>query len=152
MNKYLIFGLLAMILVACGVDNTITFDNPESCSVVDNLLTCPDGSTFDLATLQGEQGPPGPQGQPGPIGPQGLPGPQGEQGSAADPALIVDLIDPCGPTSGPDEVLFILSTGQFAAWYKDVGLVVLEDGTYRTTDSQQCRFRISDSGTTLTEL
>lgn len=55
---------------------------------------------------------------------------------------IKEVIDPCGDGPGQDEILLVLSEGSVVAWYKDLGLVELEDGNYVTTDSQSCSFSI----------
>jgi hypothetical protein len=98
---------------------------------------------------QGEQGPqgaagpagsPGAEGPQGPIGPTGPIGPAGEEGQPS----IIEIIDPCGPgDNGPDEILFRLSTGELVAWYHNLGLVVLADGAYQTTDKQKCQFTVT---------
>lgn len=89
----------------------------------------------------GDVGPQGPQGEVGATGPQGLPGVDGED-------AIIEVIDPCGDKPGHvDEVLFRLSNGDIAAWYEDVGLVILEKNVkYKTTDEQECKFKINNAG------
>ena len=67
---------------------------------------------------------------------------------------IVELVDPCGPHAGYDEVLLKTSNGKFIAYF-EVGqgqgnqkrfLSVLEENVlYATTDTQACTFRIINS-------
>lgn len=112
------------------------------------------GETGDVGPKgdQGDQGVAGADGQKGdkgdpgesivgPQGPQGLPGVDGKD-------AIIEVIDPCGDKPGHvDEVLFRLSNGDIAAWYEDVGLVILEKNVkYKTTDKQECKFKISNAG------
>ena len=147
--KKALLVLATFLLIACG-------ERPI-CFLEDGIVFCGD-ATFDLDSLQG---PPGPQGEPGIAGIDGkdgvdgidgLDGVDGAKGEPGDPGLITSMIDPCGDSPGQDEVLFILSDGRHAAWYLDVGLVILTDGTYQTTDKQKCRFRISEGGTKYEEL
>lgn len=138
MFRAILIAIIGTLLLAgCGSDDFAVYD-PET-----GIITFADGSQLTRDELRGPQGETGPQGPQGVQGPAGQNGQDGADGDAGDPGLIVDTIDPCGPHDGPDEVLFILSNGQFAAWYKNVGLVILEDGTYITTDKQRCKFRIS---------
>lgn len=82
------------------------------------------------------------------IGPRGETGDVGPVGPAGNDAII-EVIDPCGPNpDGPDEVLFRLSSGEIVAWYKNLGLSVLGDGSYITTDNQRCYFSIHNNITT----
>ncbi|MCB0801773.1 MAG: collagen-like protein [Flavobacteriales bacterium] len=162
MKKLLLISTISM-LVACGeqpVKLVLSFPSGGlSCStkqVADgSLITCPDGSSsYVYNGKQGDVGPVGPQGETGPqgeAGSDGLNGSNGSNGSNGIDAFITGYIDPCGDHSGPDEVLFTLSDGRYAAWYLDLGLVILTDGSYRTTDNQQCRFTISNNGLTYTE-
>lgn len=57
---------------------------------------------------------------------------------------VAEIVDPCGDGRGFDEVLLVMDSGAIIAWYKNLGLVVLDDGYYRTTDKQRCRFQIED--------
>lgn len=147
----------------------------STCSVTDvedgALVSCPDGTSeyvYDGANgadgkdgekgdkgdtgeqgLPGENGKDGVDGQDGEQGPMGPVGPQGPSGLSNTPGLtgyIVGYIDPCGDSTGLDEILFVLSDGKYAAWYFNVGMVVLTDGTYKTTDAQACHFTISNNG------
>lgn len=60
-----------------------------------------------------------------------------------DQMPILEIVDPCGDGPGVDEVVIILEGGLYLAWYKNVGLAVLEEITqYKTTDAQKCRFKI----------
>lgn len=102
--------------------------------------TGPQGDKGDKGDT-GDVGPQGPQGEVGATGPQGLPGVDGED-------AIIEVIDPCGDKPGHvDEVLFRLANGDIAAWYKNVGLVILEKNVkYQTTDKQKCKFKINNAG------
>jgi hypothetical protein len=95
----------------------------------------------------GAKGDKGEVGSTGPQGEQGVAGEKGDQGENGQDAII-EVIDPCGDKNNSvDEVLFRLATGEIAAWYKDVGLVVLEKNVkYVTTDSQACKFKINNNG------
>lgn len=94
----------------------------SSCSVSNGVITCTDGTHYVIPTPRD--------------GPEGPAGPAGRDS-------IVRIIDPCGPHgSGVDELVFVLSTGQLVVWYQNVGLVALKDGNYRTTDQQQCNFKV----------
>lgn len=100
--------------------------------------------------MAGGKGDAGDTGQAGPTGPVG---PRGEAGDTivgpAGADAIIEVIDPCGPNpDGPDEVLFRLSSGEIVAWYKNLGLSVLGDGNYITTDNQRCYFSIHNNITT----
>lgn len=59
---------------------------------------------------------------------------------------VAEVIDPCGDMAGHfDEVILRLHDGTYIAYFQDGGrrfLGVLSDGSYRTTDRQQCRFSI----------
>jgi len=70
-------------------------------------------------------------------------GQDGENGTdGADAEYFIEkVVDPCGDGKGVDEILLVTMDGVLA-WYKNVGLVVLEDGNYVTTDKQRCKFSI----------
>lgn len=58
---------------------------------------------------------------------------------------IVEFIDPCGDSSGFDEILLKTSTGKIVAYFEQGNkrfLTILGNGTYQTTDNQACRFKI----------
>ena len=62
---------------------------------------------------------------------------------------IVSMIDPCGNGPAYDEVLLRTKSGQTIAYFQSGSnefLTVLEPGTYRTTDTQQCNFTMSATG------
>lgn len=61
---------------------------------------------------------------------------------------IYKVHDPCGDDPGkPDEVILELKNGIFLAWYKNLGLSVLEkEVNYVTTDDQKCLFKINSQG------
>lgn len=63
-------------------------------------------------------------------------------------AYVTELIDPCGPSAGFDEVLIRLSSGELIAYFENGGkrfLTVLSPGNYQTTDSQACVFTLDSS-------
>lgn len=136
-NSCVVEQLDAGALIMCGESSAFVYDGIDG---VDGAQG-PQGIQ-GVAGVQGEQGEQGAQGE------QGVQGAQGVQGLDASDAFIVGYIDPCGDSPGVDEVLFVLSDGRMAAWYKNVGLVILEDGTYQTTDKQKCVFTISNNGVT----
>lgn len=78
-------------------------------------------------------------------GVNGVDGQNGIDGQDGEDAkyFVTEVVDPCGASSGPDEILLVTNAG-IMAWYKNVGLVLLEDGNYVTTDSQRCRFSVQD--------
>jgi len=61
---------------------------------------------------------------------------------------ILEIIDPCGDNPGQfDEVLFRLSSGEVVAYFEQGSkrfLTVLNPGNYRTTDTQNCNFTITE--------
>lgn len=63
--------------------------------------------------------------------------------AARNNVQIYGFIDPCGPSTTFDEILLDTNYG-VVAYYKNLGLVVLEDGAYATTDNQKCNFFIRD--------
>lgn len=82
-------------------------------------------------------------------GEDGQDGVDGEDGQDADSNFfIVEVHDPCGDKPGhPDEVILELEDGSFVAWYKNLGLSVLDKNVhYRTTDKQKCDFKIDSNG------
>lgn len=68
----------------------------------------------------------------------------GSDGEDAPPTEFtpVGLIDPCLDGAGQDEVLLLLGSGDIMAWYYNLGLSVLPDGSYITTDTQACHFTV----------
>jgi hypothetical protein len=58
---------------------------------------------------------------------------------------IVEFYDPCGDGAGYDEIILKTSSGKLIAYF-EIGskrfLTVLTDGSYRTTDSQECVFTV----------
>lgn len=76
-------------------------------------------------------------------------GSSGEDGEDANSSfLITQVLDPCGNTPNkPDEIILKLQNGSFMAWYKNLGLSLLEKNVhYRTTDKQKCDFEITEDG------
>ena len=73
----------------------------------------------------------------------GSDGSDGQDGINGVDGLFVAYIDPCGDEKAHDELLYIDNSGQFHAWFKDVGHVILNEGTlYQTTDGSSCKFKI----------
>jgi len=73
----------------------------------------------------------------------GSDGSDGQDGIDGIDGLFVAYIDPCGDEKAHDELLYIDNSGQFHAWFKDVGHVILNEGTlYQTTDGSSCKFKI----------
>lgn len=138
-----IIWILAFVFGGCGTHSQRK--EVTGCKVSGTAIIC-DGETIEITELIPEPI----EGPKGDTGPQGPKGDDGLQGVAGDPGLIVALLDPCGDGAGQDEIIFILNDGRFCVWYKDVGLVVLTDGNYQTTDSQKCKFNVT--GTVLTEI
>lgn len=131
--KYVLTILLISTLIACGDD--LAFK----------------GANFFPATDIVAQGVPGPQGPKGEPGEPGAPGQPGEPGAPGADAVLA-IIDPCGDHPGhQDEVLLLLSNGQYLAYFRGFGseefLTILEWGkSYVTTDDQECHFKISATG------
>lgn len=76
--------------------------------------------------------------------PNGMDGSDGQDGANGQDSIL-DLIDPCGDGPGPDEILIVLSDGNIIAWYKNLGLTILQcDTVYVTTDKQKCKFKITE--------
>lgn len=75
---------------------------------------------------------------------------QSQIASLATQESIVELIDPCGDNPGQyDEVLIRTSSNKLIAFFEQGGqrfLSVLEAGSYRTTDTQQCLFNVDSNG------
>jgi hypothetical protein len=113
--------------ITCGSEVVSIFDGSDgiagiagqSCSVVDTLagatITC---GLDSVAIADGENG-------------------------ADAPMAISEVYDPCGNGPGPDEVVLIFATGEWVAWYVDLGLSILTPGAwYQTTDQQACTFQV----------
>lgn len=113
--------------LSCTVDYTT---QPEDGA----LITCPDGTAAFVSN-----------------GTDGVDGLDGVNGTDGLDGLIVAYIDPCGPETTHDELLYIDRDGNFHTWFKDVGHVILNEGTtYQTTDGTSCKFKIISG--TLVEL
>lgn len=136
MKNLLVAIVMALLLTNCGAGLQVVEpleETPEpllSCSVAQveggALISCPDGSEVFVAD-----------------------GTNGED--ATFEGLFVGYIDPCGPTTAPgnsykpDELIYVDRNGDFHAYFKNVGHVILIEGiTYQTTDFQKCKFIISD--------
>ena len=125
--KYL---LTLVLLLGCQKNPAIiVVEGPEeSCSIVEveggAIIECPDGSTAVI--LDGEAG---------------------EDGEAGIDSII-EIIDPCGPSGGFDEILLRLSDNRLLAYFEDGEgnrhLVIIPPGTYRTTDAQRCLFKVTE--------
>lgn len=84
-------------------------------------------------------------------GAPGATGPQGEPGTPAPPTAfsVVNVIDPCGPSGGADEVFLQLANGSVVASFSDnaagqnTRLSILNDGSYVTSDGTNCLFTVS---------
>lgn len=81
----------------------------------------------------------------------GLPkGDRGETGADGRPGLdgrdaIVEIIDPCGPSLGYDEIILRLGNGSLVAYFQNgvnEFLIDLHPGEYVTTDGQACHFTV----------
>lgn len=135
--RYMLFVWALLALTSCGGDETRFVTNDPGC-VVEKVpegtrVTCGDDSVI---IEDGENGDPG---TPGEDGSDGVPGDDGKDGDDG----IVSIIDPCGDDPGnQDEILIVTTDGDILAWYKDLGLVILEPGNYVTTDDQACNFTV----------
>jgi hypothetical protein len=94
-------------------------------------------------------------GGPGEPGPRGRPGAQGEAGAKGQPGqpgadAVIEVIDPCGNESGHDEILIRLSNGKIygslAGAKKRDYLVEMLPGDYVTSDEQQCKYVVTETG------
>ncbi len=130
-----------------------------SCSVTPTgFLECEDGSTYQIPDgQQGDRGSVGPQGPagtdarnpgPGDVGIGGLPpGSGGDSAIFTRDPIIVEIVDPCGPTRGhQDEVLLRLDDGTVYLWLVGTHIRQITPGTYRTADKQKCRFTVAQDG------
>lgn len=115
-----------MVLVACGHRHTNVYQNVNgsSCSTTQvpegALIECTDGTSALITNGQ-----------------------NGVDGINS----IVNVVDPCGDGTGPDEVLLVLDNGQVVAWYQSLGLSVLQPNQrYITTDHQRCEFQVDVNG------
>jgi uncharacterized coiled-coil protein SlyX len=63
---------------------------------------------------------------------------------------VVEFLDPCGDSSGYDEILLKMSSGKVIAYFEDNGnrhLTILNPETaYQTTDVQKCKFKVDIDG------
>lgn len=106
------------------------------------LITC--GSTSVLL-VNGTPGADGQDGQDGADAPQ-------------TPYSITEVINPCGPSGGQDEVLLKFANGTIVASFSDNGsalttrLSILKAGSnYKTTDNDNCYFSVDSSGNIFNE-
>lgn len=130
--QILLLTILFTTIVAC--DRKVKFSQLKdgkdgtSCTVINRspvgaTILCTDGSSADINN--------GTNGQDGVNGSNG----------------ILRVVDPCGPSTAPDEILIVLSDFTVIAWYQSVGLSVLTPHVvYQTTDSQACRFKVDEFG------
>lgn len=120
----LIILLLSLLLISCADNgkNGKNGKNGASCSVESTvsgaIITCADGTTAII--LNGEDAPP-------------------------TPYSVVELINPCGDSSGFDEILFRTHNNELIAHFSSGGLqflTILTPGNYVTTDSGTCNFTV----------
>lgn len=145
--KKVVIMLSLLGLAACG---RAKFEPVNyQCKIEGNLIMCPDGSQAELPKdgIDGKDGKDGSDGANGQDGQDGIDGADGQNGQDGKDGLdgsIVNVIDPCGDKpNAVDEIILQLENDVFLAWFKDVGLVVLNQNTmYQTTDSQKCLFSI----------
>lgn len=169
--KGLFLATFLLILVGCG-KKTETIEqigkDGSSCTAVTrsdgNYVVCDDGTEFKV-----EDGKDGKDGESCTVvettsgadvtcgdttvtiddGQDGLDGTDGQDGSDAEvsPYSIVEIIDPCGDNPGEfDEVLLRLYDGTLIAYFEsgsDRFLSEIDQGNYRTTDEQECRFSVN---------
>lgn len=58
---------------------------------------------------------------------------------------ISALVDPCGDGPGPDEIIIVFNNGTHLAWYRNLGIIILDPNViYETTDAQKCKFIIEN--------
>jgi hypothetical protein len=106
-----------------------------TCTIEDQQIVCPDGTSTPVPQ----------DGNNGIDGRDGVNGVDGSDGIDGRDGTTLEIVDPCGDGPGHDEILIKLDDGSFLAWYVDLGLSVLHEGTtYMTTDSQRCKFKILD--------
>lgn len=125
LERVIILGItliiLSLIMLGCGRSS---FYQSSRCTVdeVDSgaIISCEDGSTAVI--YDGEDG---------------------EDGmDAVSPILY--MLDPCGDHPGHVDELLIVTDSGVIAWYKNIGLVLIEPNVrYRTTDKQKCTFEIN---------
>lgn len=116
-----------------------------------NSLDVTDGNVQTLVTCNGTNG------QDGAKGDKGDTGDQGPAGSDAPPTQFtpVALVNPCGNAPGIwNEVFLKLADGTILASFSDnangknTRFSVLTDGTYQTTDGDNCVFTLSGGAIT----
>lgn len=139
-----------------GLDGTsgASGSNGIGCSVstVSNgaLITCGENT---VVVLNGKDGLDGTDGQNGAAGRDGVDGHNGTNGSngtngqdAPQSAYaVVSVIDPCGTSSGFNEILLKLANGQIIAHYSQGNkefLSFIGPGSYVTTDFSPCYFTV----------
>lgn len=150
--KNLIVLIVLGFLVSCSNGNSNT--SPLTCSIEGDQIVCPDGSKFDIpksgkdgksCTVSEVSG-----GAKVTCGFNTVTIDNGED-AIQSPYAITEVIDPCGDDPGKfDEVILKLYDNSYVAYFEDGGkrfLSVLEHGkSYQTTDSQNCKFKITVSG------
>jgi len=116
------------------------------------LISCPDGTTTFIEN--GQDGTNGLDGQNGTNGQNGQDG----QDAVINGFTIVEIINPCGNSpSVYDEVFLKLSNGQIVTSFSDnangnnTRFSVLEPGSYRTTDGDNCYFTVNSNGEIVNE-
>lgn len=141
----LIYGILYVFMLGCG--STKFESKGGNCSVTEQpdgaLVTCQDGTSGRIYDgTNGQDGINGNDGRDGVDGEDGLDGAPGRDGIDA----VIEVIDPCGDGPGADEVLLRLSTGELVAWYQGLGLSVIGEGMWVTSDQSRCVFTIDMAG------
>lgn len=132
--KLVLFIFILFLTISCTKYRSVHFLPQEACvaAMVPEgvMLSCPGQDPVLIEN-----------GQDGADGQDGIDGQDGADS-------IVQIVDPCGDDPGEvDEVLLVMHNGTVLAWFKNVGLVVLQPGaSYQTTDKQKCNFSIDASG------
>ena len=169
---YVVPLFISIMLIGCGgPDASLAY---PTCSEVDNIIVCggveimpvPEGEQ-GIAGQDGSNGEDGQDGRDGESGTDGLSGSDGRDGidgSNGNNGLdgndglsaLVKVIDPCGPQTNWDEVLFQMNgkacneegvcTDIFAVFYQGnkIFLTGLYPGAYQTTDGTKCNFKVTD--------
>ncbi|MGL4790430.1 MAG: hypothetical protein ACRCW1_03390 [Anaerotignaceae bacterium] len=142
MLRLLLLSLTLLLLLACGKAKFYTPTSQALQCTTNELngfinVSCPNGVSYSFLAPQN--------------GTNGLDGADGINGQDGLDAQQIKVIDPCGDfVNAVDEVLLVFPDKTVIAWYKNVGMVVLQPGIqYQTTDAQQCRFSVDSEGNVL---
>lgn len=129
MNKIIVVIATIMLISCADTEKIILNDTDTSCSIVENTITCPDGTSLEIPEIEPVNG-----------------------------ATIVSFIYPCEDTSNNQELLIRLSNGSILGIFDgdttsnpgQTRLVELAPGNYVTTDqsnnNNRCRFTITEQG------